>query len=288
MSIPMRMLAGLVLLVIGVTPFQSRAEMLQPMDLYLVMTMGGVTAGSLKLSIDPQGNHIDSRLKMKSQGLFKFLTGYKSTAEGQSTPAINGRGPMPVSYDSTYETNNSERKVQIRYDAGDGQITELKAWKSGKLRRSKVPEDLWQETVDPLTAVLQLRHWVRDLRAAKAGETVAGGLVATDPRRFEVFDGRRRYQLKAEFLDHRNIRFDGRNEPAFRFKVQMAPLAGFGSNDMLANWASEDGQRWIELVITDDDNPLPVVLKTRGGSLQTTVYLRKVCMGDAGCNKVSG
>ena len=65
---------------------------------------------------------------------------------------------MPVSYDSTYETKNTDRKVLIRYDEDDGQITEFKAWKRGKPRNSKVPEDLRQATIDPLTAVLRYRR----------------------------------------------------------------------------------------------------------------------------------
>ena len=66
----------------------------------------------------------------------------------------------------------------------------------------------------------------------------------------------------------------------------MEPLAGFSKKDMLANWASEDGKRWIELVVTDDDNPLPVSLQTKGGSLKTSIRLRKICTGDRGCNKL--
>ncbi|MGI9420953.1 MAG: DUF3108 domain-containing protein [Geminicoccaceae bacterium] len=255
------------------------------MDLHLVMSMAGVTAGSLMLSIDPKDDRIVSLLKMKSKGLFKFLTGYKSRAEGQSTPGLDGEGPMPVSYDSTYETKKTERKVLIRYDTADGRITDLQSWKRGKPRRSKVPEDLRLETTDPLTAVLQVRHWVREIREGLPGDAAATGNVETASRRFEIFDGRRRYRLDAELLERTHIAFDGKNTPVFRFKVRMEPLAGFSKKDMLANWASEDGKRWIELVVTDDDNPLPVSLQTKGGSLKTSIRLRKICRGERGCNK---
>ena len=277
----MRRLLVSVLVIFCLAPVKGRADALEPMDLHLVMTMAGVTAGSLMLSIDPKEEGIESLLKMKSQGLFKLLTGYKSRAEAMSTPGVDGSGPMPVSYDSTYETKKTERKVLIRYDAAAGAITDLQTWKRGKPRKSKVPEDLRQSTIDPLTTVLQLRHWIGDIRSAGSDE------AASASRSFEIFDGRRRYRLDAELLDRRTITFDGESAPALRFKVIMTPLAGFSSKDMLANWASDDGENWIELVVTDHDNPLPVSLTTKGGTLETVVYLRKVCMGDGGCKKVS-
>lgn len=281
----LRMLVFFVLLAIGIAPMTSRAETLEPLDLHLVMSMAGVTAGSLMLSIDPKDDRIESSLRMKSRGMFKFLTGYKSCAEGQSLPGVDGEGPMPVSYDSTYKTKNTERKVQIRYDATDGRITDLQSWKRGKPRKSKVPEDLRQETMDPLTAVLQVRHWVREIREAFIGDAAIGDVEAVI-RSFEIFDGRRRYRLNAKLLERKQIAFDGKTKAAFRFKVELAPLAGFSKKDMLANWASEDGKRWIELIVTDDDNPLPVSLQTKGGTLETSIYLRKVCTGENGCNKV--
>lgn len=280
-----RTLGILALLLLCLAPGKGRADTLEPMDLHLVMTMAGVTAGSLMLSIDPKEDGVESILKMKSRGLFKLLTGYKSRAEAMSTLGVDGSGPMPVSYDSTYETKKTERKVLIRYDAADGEIIDLQSWKRGKPRKSRVPEDLRQATIDPLTTVLQLRHWIGEIRTPRPDD-VALTEEASAERTFEIFDGRRRYRLDAELLDRRTITFDGERSPALRFKVNMMPLAGFSSKDLLANWASDDGANWIELIVTDDANPLPVSLTTKGGTLATTVYLRKVCQGDGSCKKV--
>lgn len=271
-----RSLAFLVLFVLGMAPYGARAQAMEPMELHLVMSMGGVTAGSLMLAIDPGPDEIGSSLRMKSQGLFKLLTGYNSQAKAESTPGIDGGVPMPQSYDSTYETKKTERKILIRYDQSGRQIADLRTWKRGKPQKSKVPEDLWLETVDPLTAVLQLRHWIRE------GAELDGGV-----RALEIFDGRRRYRLTVDVLDRMSIELAGENRKALRFKVVMQPMAGFSKKDMLANWASEDGRNWIELIVTDDDNPLPVSMTTKGGALETVVYLRKVCLGEAGCKKVS-
>ncbi|MEM9627239.1 MAG: DUF3108 domain-containing protein [Pseudomonadota bacterium] len=286
MNLRKALLALLIVSGVSTGSVDARAEPLESTKLYLVMSMAGVTAGSLQLKIDPADGEVSSSLKMKSQGLFKLLTGYKSFAEARTRPASNGDGPKPVSYDSTYETKSSERKVQIRYDPADGGITDLGSWKRGKPRKSKVPEELRVDTVDPLTGVLQVRHWITELRGGRTGVTNIAVEEASASRTFEIFDGRRRYRLNAELLERLQIDVDGEDRPAFRFKVQMEPLAGFSSKDMLANWASEGGKRWIELVITDEDNPLPVSMTTKGGTLKTTVYLRKVCIGESRCLKI--
>lgn len=277
--------ALLVLLGLGTSAFEAKADVLEPTELHLVMWMGGVTAGTMRLSIDPGDGEVESSLRMKSQGLFKLLTGYKSRAKARTKPAVNGTAPMPMTFDSTYETKKTEREVMIRYDPENGEITGLENYKRGEPRKNKVPEELRLDTVDPLTAVLQLRHWIREIRAGEGVVPVsveAGGGLA---RKFEIFDGRRRYRLDAEFLGRREIKVDGPNLSGLRFKVRMEPLAGFSSKDMLANWSSEDGQRWIELIVTDDDNPIPYSMITKGGTLETTILLRKACIGNRKCRK---
>ena len=284
-----KLLALLIFVGFSLTAADSGADDLQPTKLYLVMSMAGVTAGSLKLSIDPVDEQVDTSLKMKSQGFFKFLTGYKSRSSARSSLGAENGGPMPLTFGSSYETKKTDRKVEIRYDPADGSITGLETWKRGKSRKSKVPEALRVDTADPLTAVLQLRHWIREIRAeGGGGQAREADEEARAVRTFEIFDGRRRYRLEAELLDRRQITFDREKRPVLRFKVLMEPLAGFSKKDMLANWASEDGKRWIELIVTDDDNPIPVSLTTKGGTLETTVYLRKVCIGEKKCRKVDG
>lgn len=288
MTVSRGILAVLIVFGLGMASVPARAEAVLPTELHLVMSMAGVTAGAMTLSIDPEGEEVASSLRMKSQGMFKFITGYKSRSRARSFLAPDGVAPMPVRFDSTYETNNTDRKVEILYDRNDGRITDLETWKRGKPRKIKVPEDLRLNTIDPLTAMLQLRHWIREIRAERGARGGLDGSAVSSPRQFEVFDGRRRYRIDVELQDRRRIEIDGKARPAFRFKVQLKPLAGFSSKDMLANWSSEDGQRWIELVVTDEDNPIPYTMTTKGGSLATTIYLRKICIGDQRCTKVSG
>lgn len=266
-----RVAALLVLILPGYLPFHAIAAAAKRVDLHMVMYMAGVTAGTMTLSVEFNDDDAVSRLKLKSKGLMKLMTGYQGKSQSRST-LPDRAPPMPISYDSAYETNKYDRKVLIRYDPDDGDITELRTWKRGKPRSIKVPEHLRLETIDPLTAMLRFRYWVLDVRA---GRSVA------DQRIFEIFDGRRRYRLRAEILDRGRFGFDGGQVDAFRFKVVMKPIAGFSAKDMLARWSSENGERWIELFVTDDDNPSPLSLETKGGGLKTRILLKKACTDQA-------
>lgn len=283
-----RFVAIMVLMMALAGPITGKAKASDELDLYMVMTMAGVTAGSIKLSIDDRESETVSKLAMKSKGLFKFLTGYKSKATARSTGGADGVSPMPMSYDSTYETKSGERRVEIRYDDETGDIDSLGNWKRGKPRKTKVPAGMQSATVDPLTAMVRFRHWIRQLH----GDGAIQRIDATEPiaklQSFDVFDGRRRYRLQISLLERLEVDHGGSRVPAFRFKVALQTLAGFSKRDMLANWSSEDGQRWIEVIVTDDANPVPISMTTIGGSLKTSVYLRKICNGEDVCTKIDG
>ncbi|MEZ5934191.1 MAG: DUF3108 domain-containing protein [Alphaproteobacteria bacterium] len=283
-----RCFLSLAVMAIGLVSVADRAKAADELDLYMVMTMAGVTAGSIKLSIDDQESETVSKLAMKSQGLFKFLTGYESQAIARSTGSTEGASPMPIRYESTYETNSGERRVEIAYDPETGAIDALGNWKEGKPRTTRVPAALQATTVDPLTAMVRFRHWIRDLRRDGGLQNIGVSEPAPKMLGLEVFDGRRRYRLEIGLLERVQVDHAGSRVPALRFRVDLETLAGFSKNDMLANWSSEDGHRWIEVIVTDDDDPVPISMATVGGSLKTTIYLRKICNGEDKCIKVDG
>jgi len=266
-------LASMLLLTTELWPSAASAEPTERMELKMVMYMAGLTAGTMKLSVDFNDVDVTSSLKLKSKGVVKMMTGYKGRSQARTTLLENG-WPVPVTYDAAYETRKYDRKIEIRYSPDQGDIDDLRIWKRGELRNSKVPDTLWQSTIDPLTAVLHFRHWVLAMRDDPS---------AKKRQMFEVFDGRRRYRLNAEVIERDIINFGGEEQPAYRIKIILEPLAGFSSKDLLANWSSEDGSRWIELVITDDNNPVPLSLSTKGGTLKTSILLESICDRDNNC-----
>ena len=264
---------ALVMMMIACLPLSAAADQAEKVDLNMVMYFGGFTAGKMKLSVDFNDDDAISSLRLKSKGVLEMMTGYKGRSEARTALSAEA-WPMPARYDSSYETSNYTRRIEIGYNEEDGEITHLQTWKRGKPRRNKLSEDLLQATIDPLTTILQLRHWILALRDDP---------TTAEEQAFEVFDGRRRYRLDASVIQRDKVKFDGKRMPAYRLKVVMDPIAGFSSKDMLANWAAEDGDRWIELVVTDDDNPLPLWLETNGGTVGTSIVLQRACVGGERC-----
>ena len=281
-----KVLGVLALIVVAFSPLVGPGAWADEVDLHMTMTMAGVTAGSIKLSVDDQDDHTISRLSMKSQGFFRLLTGYKSKATAHSLNSKETAIPMPLLYDSTYETKSGERRIEIRYDDLTGDIGDLGYWKRGRPRKSKVPLAMRAGTVDPLTAMIRFRHWIRELRSDVGPQPIGNAEFMPKSQVLDVFDGRRRYRLSIALLDRLTVKATGDPVPAFRFKVDLEALAGFGKNDMLASWSSEDGQRWIEVIVTDEADPIPISMSTIGGSLRTAVDLQRVCREDDGCTKV--
>lgn len=265
--------AFLALVLASLVSPEAEAKPPKQVDVHMFMSIAGLTVGSIKLSTDVEKDTVTSGMKLRSQGLMKWITGYKGQSEAKSTlPSTNW--PMPISYLSTYETKRFDRKIVINYSPDAGDITDFRTWKRGKPQESKIPEQMRLETIDPLTAMIQLRRWIEMVRAEPSTPST---------RTFEIFDGGRRYRLDAEIQERIEVKLRRRPVPAFRLKVKMTPMAGFNSKDLLANWSSEDGKRWIEVIISDDDNPIPFSLKTIGGSLETKIWLHKICTDGDKC-----
>lgn len=254
------------------------AETTERVELEMVMYVAGLKAGTVRLNVDFNDLDAVTSLRLKSKGMVKMMTGYKGRSEARSA-LPDQAWPVPISYDWSYRTNKHDRKVEIRYSRDDGEIIDLNEWKRGEPRTTNVPEALQQATIDPLTAILHVRHWILALRADPS---------MAERHAFEVFDGRRRYRLNASVIEHDDIKFGGKKLSAYRLKVILDPLSGFRANDMLANWSSEGSDRWIELVITDDDNPMPLMLETIGGTLKTSIYLERACDLDGNCVDFDG
>ena len=89
------------------------------------------------------------------------------------------------------------------------------------------------EKLDPLTAIHRLRQWQR----ASADET-----LKTVP----VFDGRKRYDLRAREANGRMSRLE----------VMLVGIAGFDHDDPLVSFPENGAMHWLTLDLTDS---VPVV-----------------------------
>ena len=132
-----------------------------------------------------------------------------------------------------------------------------------------VPEELQRDTIDPLTAVVDV------LSAVSAGESCGAQLP--------IFDGRRRYDVAVNSLGGRDLApsdysaFSGR---AVRCRIRLQPVAGaFQDGDSDAFWRrditpEEQRRRALDIYLAAPTEGGPVVpVRVEGRSLRGLVFV---------------
>ncbi|MGF1474363.1 MAG: DUF3108 domain-containing protein [Geminicoccaceae bacterium] len=242
-----------------------------PVTLDMEMTYSGFDVGDVTLLSDASGGPVVTRIDLRSTGLVRLLTGSKGWAEAATQLDEEG-DPQPSRYDSYFETRRYNRQIMIRYDEQDGDVSSLQTLKRGQPQDSEVPPAMRNGTIDPMTLLFALRHWLVDRDRAETSTV------------FEVFDGRRRYDVAVSLLDRVNMTFAGEKRWAIRLRLVMEPLAGFDDDDLLIDWVSQEGEeKWIEALISDDELLIPLRLRTRGGGITSEQRTDRICDGSEPC-----
>lgn len=201
--------------------------------------IGGVEAGRVGVEAKEAGAMRELAVDWRIDGMLGLLGRSGGSMEGQSRSEKDGA--LPVRFESRSKKSEREREAVLVYDAA-GEIDELDLTRNGKARRSEVPKDLRQGTVDTLTAFWQLRDWL-------AGRPEAGG----EGKAIAVFDGRLRYDLVPRFL--------GRDGDKQRFALRLVPRSGFDDNEVFGSEIDPD-QPWAEVSVGPE--LVPVEIKGQG------------------------
>ena len=198
-------------------------------------------------------------------GLVEKVARYRS-----KTLAIGQLGAdetmTPITFSSEYSSHKKDRRSIVRFDRDSGDVVDLEITKRGKPDSSKVPEALRKNVTDPLTAFFEIRDYV-----ASPG--------ATGPFTAAIFDGRRRYDLKAEVTGRDRAWAAGREQPVIRVDLTLTLLAGSDLDDINL----ENNQLGLELLLSDDQRLLPLKMRLLDTTPAASIELLQDCSGAAGC-----
>jgi hypothetical protein len=136
-----------------------------------------------------------------------------------------------------------------------------------------VPAALQKGVIDPLTALVQLRHRlaVGELEVYTAA----------------VFDGRRRFDLTAQVVGRDTVEIAGRSQPVIELRVGLDLIAG-ANQDELDDAEAEDDQLRLKLLLSDDGRLIPLQLSTLDSLFTATAEILPECLEPGGCRPVSG
>jgi hypothetical protein len=189
---------------------------------------------------------------MRTEGVPRWLTRFKGTAVSEGRLAPDGSA-HPLRYDALYDLRKRKNKLNsLRFVAKSGGVVAERGPgdTSGK---PPIDEKFRRNVVDPLTALIAVRHRIMTDRLGPGGHFVV-----------PVFDGSRRFDAEG-----RVARRDGR----VRVSLLLKPIAGFREDKPDEDEDPEDSPREVLVEFTDDARLLPVRLEVSIGWLPAVVRL---------------
>jgi Protein of unknown function (DUF3108) len=266
------LIAALLLLLLHAGPAGAESE--APLDLRYRFTWAGVPIAMFRLRHVTNAVLYQTELGIETTGLADQLFGYRSVS--RATGAYEPPDRFTASrFRADSRSYRKSRRILVRFDPKTGDVIDLDMTRNGEPDRSKVPEALQKGVIDPLTALIELRHRLAAPESAAAGYTAA------------VFDGRRRFKLKARTIGRGQAEIAGRTQPVIEVEVRLKWLAGSNQDEMEPAQAGDDTLR-LELLLSDDDRLIPLRLTTLDSLFTAKAEIVPECLGPQGCEAVSG
>jgi hypothetical protein len=266
----LRPLLGLLLLALSVAQAAAGAD--QPLELRYRFSWAGVPISELALRHVINGGVYQTELAIASIGLADQLVHFRGAS--RATGRYEAQDGFSVSrFRSASSSYRKSRTILVGFDPHTGDVVELELTKRGEPDRSKVPAALQKAVIDPLTALVQLRH--RLARDQLDDYTAA------------VFDGRRRFDLKAQVVGRRMAEIAGRDQPVIELQVGLDLIAGANQDDLDDAEAGDDQMR-LKLLLSDDERLIPLQLSTMDSLFTATAEIMPECLEPGGCPPVSG
>ncbi len=261
------------LLVVALAAGHARAATDEPLDLRYRFSWAGVPIATFGLRHVANAVIYQTELEIQTTGLADQLFGYRSVS--RATGAYEAPDRFTASrFRSAYTSHRKSRRILIRFDPDTGDVIDLEITRNAEPDRSKVPEALQKGVMDPLTALVQLRHRL----AAQDG---ADGYTAA------VFDGRRRFDLKARVVGRGEAEIAGRARPVIKVEVGLKWIAGSNQDELEPATAEANSIR-LELLLSDDERLIPLRLRTLDSFFTAEAVIMPECLGPRGCQAVSG
>jgi Protein of unknown function (DUF3108) len=265
------LLALLLLLSLPAPPARAGAD--EPLDLRYRFSWAGVPIAAFGLRHLTDAVIYQTELEMHTTGLADQLFGYRSLS--RATGAYEAPDRFSASrFRSAYTSHRKSRRILIRFDPDSGDVVELEMTRNGEPEPSKVPEALQKGVMDPLTALMQIRQRL----AAPAGR---------DGYSAALFDGRRRFDLRAELVGRDRVEIAGRTRSVIRIEIRLRWVAGSNQDEMEPAQAGDDTFR-LEFLLSDDERLIPLRLMTLDSLFTAKVEILPECLGPQGCQTASG
>lgn len=236
-------------------------------DARYVVQATGLEVGQAALSLEPMAEGLRMRFSFESGAMLGLVEPSSTRMEG--TANARATEVRPRGFEGAYRREDRARDIAMAYGA-DGEIARFSLTKRGRVRVSEIPRGLAVGTVDPLTAILRARAW---LRQAAEGEGLS----------LAVFDGRKRYDARLRYLGPGRITQDGDSKAAHRLALRYRVVEELDEDTGRLEPERRDGEREIEIAVSADGRYLPLRASGSFDGWPLTAELVEECPAPPGC-----
>lgn len=235
---------------------------------------GGFHAGDMAITRDDSSPATETRLSLRTVGLFKAVFPFDFDAEGVSLPDT-AEGLRSEHYQTRFVGRYEDRLLRTEYDpkgeakvVRDEALAVFKPWPAGDTPNPPVPPELKRGVMDPLTN-MAMAGW-RAAEAAAKGERPSFRNVS--------FDGKRAYAIDTRVVGPHRITMRERDYDTLLVTMTLHPLAGFKPK-FLSLW---DGAEYE--VDVDPVTRLPLRIRSESFTSYTVFNALAPCtVPAAGC-----
>jgi len=226
-------------------PARADASEARQLDLAYSISVSGVDAGQLTLSIAFTGGSFRISSKLQSLGFIDKFIGFRSQASTKGSMSSNKIKPSEHMADNLWREET--RYVRLSYGP-HGPVKSDISPSAETDDREAVPREMWPGTFDALSAA-----YIASLAARTNVDDSAARCLATIP----IFDGRRRYDIRISPIGYRSIDGPVYRGSAFECDVKLHRIAGNSKNPWIPRSENETGKVWYTK-LSEDWPPVPV------------------------------
>lgn len=210
---------------------------------------GGIPAADVTIGLTPNGDKFHSHIDLQTNGILKATTKFKAYLYGDGI--FTDAGLRTQKFHSVIKSRS--RKTDRSWHVDDD--------KNVISTDTHVPEELRRDTLDPVSALFDLH------RQIQKSENLKTGKFSTP-----IFDGRRRYDVLAKYVQHRERLIGQTNYKVVEFELSATPISGIKEKD-IEQWRTAR----VTVYFSDDDYFIPLQIMAEAAYIPAVFNIAKDC-----------
>ncbi len=261
----MRKLLVILCAALAVAQAAYAAETNQNVTLKYAAYWGGLPAGDIVLSLQESAKTYRSNFTLESKGLLKNLM--RLRAQASSDGVFKNKAPQALAYQASASRRKREKKYFWNFDP-KAKIAKIPG---DRHEDARIPQALRRDVIDPLSAMLKMRGFLREAAAKKDLHSLENKVLA-------LYDGKRRFNLNLGKATEVSEKIDGREVDAISVPLSIETVAGFDA---------DDAELWrnvaLHALFSKDRSHVPLKIVATTPIAPAVIYLKGGCIGDPPC-----